>query len=168
MNLGTRIKIRLEELGWERKELLDRVPELSSQSLSALIRRDSRRSELDFRIATALGVTVPWLNDGILPKLCTPFPAEPAEACVGDHNGSRADSVANFVTKVTVATAAKAETLDFPKIHTALEMLCEAFGTSLKEVFENAPKERRSSVRVHTPAVPKKSRPRKAGGTLSS
>lgn len=72
------------------------------------------------------------------------------------------------VTNVTVATAAKAETLDLPQIHVALEKLCEAIGTSLKEVFENAPKERRSSVRVHAPAVPKKNRPRKAGGTSSS
>lgn len=69
MNLGKRIELRLNELGWGRKELLDCVPELTPQRLSALIVRDSRRCELDYQISISLGVTIPWLNDGIEPKL---------------------------------------------------------------------------------------------------
>lgn len=64
MNLGKRIAERLDQLGWERKDLLDRVDGLSVQSLSNLIRRDSKRSELDERIAEALGVSVLWLVYG--------------------------------------------------------------------------------------------------------
>lgn len=69
MNLGKRIERRLSELGWERKDLIRRVPELTPQSLSALITRDSRRSEHDVRIASALGVNLVWLNSGDGPKL---------------------------------------------------------------------------------------------------
>lgn len=68
MNLGKRIELRLNELGWERKDLLDCVPELTPQRLSALIVRDSKRCELDYQISKSLGVTIPWLNDGIEPK----------------------------------------------------------------------------------------------------
>lgn len=64
MNLGKRIEARLAELKWSRNQLLDRVPELSAQALSNLIRRDSRRSEWDEQIAKALGVTVLWLVYG--------------------------------------------------------------------------------------------------------
>jgi hypothetical protein len=69
MNLGKRIEIRLTELGWERNDLLDRVPDLTAQRLSALIKRDSKRCELDYQIAVALGVTLHWLNSEIPPKL---------------------------------------------------------------------------------------------------
>lgn len=58
MNIGRRIEQRLKDLGWERKDLLDRVPELSPQALSNLIRRDSKRSEWDELIAGALGMSV--------------------------------------------------------------------------------------------------------------
>lgn len=44
--------------------MLDKVPELSVQSLSALIKRDSKRSELDEVIADALGVDLLWLVYG--------------------------------------------------------------------------------------------------------
>ena len=64
MNIGGRIQQRLEALGWKQKDLLDRVPGLSAQSLSNLIRRDSVRSELDVVIAEALGVSVMWLVYG--------------------------------------------------------------------------------------------------------
>lgn len=64
MNMGKRIAKRLEDLGWERKQLLSRVPDLSPQSLSNLIRRDSKRSEWDEKIAAALGVSVQWLTHG--------------------------------------------------------------------------------------------------------
>ena len=62
--IGGRIQQRLEALGWKQKDLLDRVPDLSAQSLSNLIRRDSVRSELDVVIAEALGVSVMWLVYG--------------------------------------------------------------------------------------------------------
>lgn len=58
MALGKRIKHRLDELGWERKDLLARVPNLSPAALSSLIRRDSKRSEFDLAIADALGMSV--------------------------------------------------------------------------------------------------------------
>ncbi len=58
MALGKRIKHRLDELGWERKDLLAKVPNLSPAALSSLIRRDSKRSEFDLAIADALGMSV--------------------------------------------------------------------------------------------------------------
>lgn len=61
MNIGGRIAQRLTALGWERKELLSRVPDLTPQALSNLITRDSKRSEWDEAIAQALGVSVLWL-----------------------------------------------------------------------------------------------------------
>lgn len=64
MNLGKRIEKRLGELGWERNDLLRRVPGLTAQSLSALITRDSRRSEHDVAIANVLGVSLVWLVSG--------------------------------------------------------------------------------------------------------
>lgn len=45
------------------------VPDLTPQRLSALIKRDSVRCELDVDIARALGVHLAWLNSGALPKL---------------------------------------------------------------------------------------------------
>jgi len=64
MNIGGRIVQRLNELGWERKNLFDAVPDLTPQALSNLIRRDSKRSEWDVAIAQALGVSVLWLVYG--------------------------------------------------------------------------------------------------------
>lgn len=64
MNIGGRIVKRLTELKWERKDLLDRVPDLTSQALYNLIKRDSVRSEWDEKIAEALGVSVMWLVYG--------------------------------------------------------------------------------------------------------
>lgn len=58
MGIGKRIEQRLEKLGWERKDLLAAVDGLTQQSLSNLIRRDSKRSEWDEAIATALGMHV--------------------------------------------------------------------------------------------------------------
>lgn len=68
MNLGKRIEQKLKELGWERKDLMDKVPELSTSNLSALIKRDSKRSELDEKIAEALGVSLLWLVYGRYPE----------------------------------------------------------------------------------------------------
>jgi len=64
MNLGSRIKKRLEQLGWERSRLIELVPDLTPANLSALIRRDSKRSEFDEEIAKALGVSLLWLVYG--------------------------------------------------------------------------------------------------------
>jgi hypothetical protein len=67
MNLGKRIEQRLKDLNWDRKDLLEKVTELTPQALSNLIRRDSRRSEWDEAIAAALGVNVLWLVYGHQP-----------------------------------------------------------------------------------------------------
>lgn len=64
MNIGGRISKRLEDLGWERSDLLAKIPELSPQNLSQLIVRDSKRSEWDEAIADALKVSVMWLVYG--------------------------------------------------------------------------------------------------------
>ena len=64
MNIGGRITQRLAELGWERRDLLTLIPDLTPQSLSNLICRDSKRSEWDQVIAEALGVDVMWLVYG--------------------------------------------------------------------------------------------------------
>ena len=64
MGIGSRIKSRLDELGWQRKHLYDALPDLTAQALSNLIVRDSARSEWDERIAAALGVSVLWLVYG--------------------------------------------------------------------------------------------------------
>lgn len=64
MAIGKRIVERLEALGWSRTDLLCRVPDLTAQALSNLIRRDSVRSEWDERISDALGVSVTWLVYG--------------------------------------------------------------------------------------------------------
>lgn len=58
MAIGKRIEKRLSDLGWERKDLLDKVEGLTPQALSNLIRRDSKRSEWDEAIAAALDMTV--------------------------------------------------------------------------------------------------------------
>ncbi len=64
MHIGSRIKSRLQDLGWSRQDLLSRVEGLSDQALSNLIVRDSKRSEWDEKIAEALGVSVLWLVYG--------------------------------------------------------------------------------------------------------
>lgn len=69
MNMGKRIALRLRELGWRQTDLLDRIPDLSPGTLSAMILRDSKRSEFTTQIAGALGVTGNWLQDGTNPKL---------------------------------------------------------------------------------------------------
>lgn len=66
--MGSRIRARLDELGWKQRDLLDRVPDLEVGTLSALIARDSRKSEFSEEIAEALGVTHRWLTSGQEPK----------------------------------------------------------------------------------------------------
>lgn len=65
MAIGKRIEQRLHDLEWKRRDLMDRVPDLTPQALSNLINRDSVRSEWDLQIAEALGVSVLWLVYGI-------------------------------------------------------------------------------------------------------
>lgn len=65
MAIGKRIEQRLNDLKWKRRDLMDRVPDLTPQALSNLINRDSARSEWDMQIAEALGVSVMWLVYGI-------------------------------------------------------------------------------------------------------
>lgn len=65
MAIGKRIEQRLDALEWKRRDLMERVPELTPQALANLINRDSVRSEWDLRIAEALGVSVLWLVYGI-------------------------------------------------------------------------------------------------------
>lgn len=61
MNLGRRIELLLEQKGWLQRDLLDRVPDLEAATLSALIRRDSKRSDAAPEIARALGVSLEYL-----------------------------------------------------------------------------------------------------------
>ena len=64
MAIGKRIEETLTTLGWERADLMAKIPTLTPQALSNLIRRDSKRSEWDEEIAKALGVSVLWLVYG--------------------------------------------------------------------------------------------------------
>lgn len=73
MNMGKRIAVRLSELGWRQTDLLDKVPDLSPGTLSAIILRDSKRSEFASQIADALGVTGKWLQEGREPKFAGMF-----------------------------------------------------------------------------------------------
>lgn len=71
MAIGKRIEEMLGRLKWQRSDLMARVPTLTAQALSNLIRRDSARSEWDEQIADALGVSVLWLvygKDASYPK----------------------------------------------------------------------------------------------------
>lgn len=64
MAIGKRIEQTLKRRGWERSDLMEKIPNLTPQALSNLIRRDSKRSEWDESIADALGVSVMWLVYG--------------------------------------------------------------------------------------------------------
>lgn len=74
MALGKRIAARLTELGWKQRDLLDRIPTLSPQALSNLIRRDSVRSEWDELIAEALNMDLFELVYG---RKQAPYPPAP-------------------------------------------------------------------------------------------
>ena len=69
MNLGARIKKRLNELGKKPMWLCSQVNGMSIGSLSALINRDSKKSEFASAIAPALGVSLDWLLTGDGEKL---------------------------------------------------------------------------------------------------
>lgn len=93
MNIGKRIEQKLMELGWERKDLLVRVDGLSVQALSNLIRRGSKRSEWDEKIADALGVSVLWLVYG----KSTPDLRQPSVVYTIEPESKR-DTVKNKIT----------------------------------------------------------------------
>ena len=84
MNLGARINNRLAELGqkpmWlcEQVNLLSSKKSLSIGNLSALINRDSKKSEYASVIAAALGVNLDWLLTGDGEKLSDAPPVERA------------------------------------------------------------------------------------------
>jgi hypothetical protein len=69
MNMGRRIQQMLDELNMSQSDLIDRVPDLSPQSLSAMIKRDTKTSEHAPEISTALGVQLLWLLTGRGEKL---------------------------------------------------------------------------------------------------
>ena len=89
MALGRRVKECLDELGWKSVELLERVPDLSAQTLSALIRRDSMTSEHVFKIARALGANPEYLQDGVGPK----WLAKTAQTDAGRERPLRLDAL---------------------------------------------------------------------------
>lgn len=66
MNIGGRVKQRMDELGLTVPDVVERVPGgvVSSQALWALIKRDSVRSEFDVILAKTLGVSPIWLVYG--------------------------------------------------------------------------------------------------------
>lgn len=68
-HMGSRVRARLEELGWQQYQLLERIPDLDSGTLSALINRDNLTSQWSDEIAEALGVEHRWLQRGVEPKL---------------------------------------------------------------------------------------------------
>lgn len=64
MAIGKRIVERLKQLKLPRQYLFEKIPDLTPQALSNLIKRDSKRSEWDEKIAAALQVSVLWLVYG--------------------------------------------------------------------------------------------------------
>ena len=73
MGIGRRIKVRLNELdktpAWLAVKASTHGKKLSAQALSAIINRDSVRSEFTGQMAEALGVNDHWLASGKGPKL---------------------------------------------------------------------------------------------------
>lgn len=67
--MGGRIKERLDELRWKQRDLLARVPDLDPGTLSALITRDSKKSDYSEAIAEALGVNHRWLLEEVGAKI---------------------------------------------------------------------------------------------------
>lgn len=64
MNLGSRIKLCLDAKNWTQADLVKAVPGLDRANLSALIRRDAKRSGFASQIAMALGCRLEWLLTG--------------------------------------------------------------------------------------------------------
>lgn len=64
MGLGSRIKLCLDAKNWTQADLVKAVPGLDRANLSALIRRDAKRSGFAPQIAMALGCRLEWLLAG--------------------------------------------------------------------------------------------------------
>lgn len=64
MNLGSRIKLCLDAKNWSQADLVKAVPGLERANLSALIRRDAKRSTFASQIAIVFGCRVEWLLTG--------------------------------------------------------------------------------------------------------
>jgi len=64
MGLGSRIQLCLDARGWSQSDLLRMVAGLERSNLSALIRRDAKRSAYGAEIAKALGCEHNWLLTG--------------------------------------------------------------------------------------------------------
>lgn len=64
MSLGLRIKLCLDAKNWSQADLVKAVSGLDRANLSALIRRDAKRSAFASQIATALGCRLEWLLAG--------------------------------------------------------------------------------------------------------
>lgn len=67
-NMGARVRQVLDELGWKQIDLLNRVVELDTGTLSALINRNGKTCLWSDEIAEALGVNHRWLQRGEGPK----------------------------------------------------------------------------------------------------
>lgn len=70
--MADRIQQMMAELSLDQVDLLDRVPDMSAQTLSILLKRRSRKSQFAPQIAEALGVTAGWLLSGASPKYARP------------------------------------------------------------------------------------------------
>ena len=64
MNMGQRIKLRLDTLDKGPQWLANQISDLDVKTLCALIARDSKRSQYSAQIAKALGVSDEWLLTG--------------------------------------------------------------------------------------------------------
>lgn len=70
MALGQRVKTERERKGWSQAFLAERAG-MQQETISAIERRDSKRSEYTQRLAEALGVPVEYLLTGEHPELGT-------------------------------------------------------------------------------------------------
>jgi transcriptional regulator with XRE-family HTH domain len=71
MALGARIKERRKEFQLTQQELAQLIG-VGQSTIASLENRDYKKSDHDFELAQALGVTVEWLRTGQAPK----FPTE--------------------------------------------------------------------------------------------
>ncbi len=105
MKMGGRIALRLTELGWQQVDLIRRVPDPESATLSALVQRDSAASKWSDAIASALGVSHSWLVNGIEPKLPVLPIGVASRSAVGNPSMDSPDRVSDTITPQTGAAA---------------------------------------------------------------
>lgn len=85
MNLGKRIKLRLDTMGNGPQWLANQIPDLDVKTLCALIARDSKRSQFSAQIAKVLGVSDEWLLTGVGEMLLAKQPKEIIISDSPDH-----------------------------------------------------------------------------------